>query len=153
MKKLRDFIKSKFKTKIPDIRAGDTVRVQERIKEGNRTRIQIFEGVVLARKHGEEPGATITVRRIVDNVGVEKIFPLHLPAIEKIEIIKRAKVRRAKLYYLREAKGKRARLKRKDFDIAVLNQEEVKEEIPEKEKEGVEKKEEKQEEVTKSSSH
>lgn len=84
------------------IKAGDTVRVHQRIQEKGKTRIQVFEGVVLARKHGTEPGATFTVRKVASGVGVEKIFPLYSPNIDKIEIVKRAKVRRAKLYYIRE---------------------------------------------------
>lgn len=84
------------------IKAGDTVRVHQKIQDKDKTRIQIFEGVVLARKHGDEPGATFTVRKVSSGVGVEKIFPLYSPNIDKIEIVKRAKVRRAKLYYIRE---------------------------------------------------
>ena len=85
------------------IRAGDTVRVHQKIQDDKgKTRIQIFEGIVLARKHGTEPGATFTVRKVVDGIGVEKIFPLYSPMIDKIEITKRSKVRRAKLYYIRE---------------------------------------------------
>jgi large subunit ribosomal protein L19 len=84
------------------IRAGDTVRVHQKIQDKGKTRIQIFEGVVLARKHGAEPGATFTVRKVASGVGVEKIYPLYSPNIDKIEIVKRAKVRRAKLYYIRE---------------------------------------------------
>ncbi len=107
---------------IPNIKPGDTIKVYQIIKEAEKPgkkgkeetkkeKIQIFEGLVLAKKHGKEPGSTITVRKVIDGIGVEKIFPLHSPMIKKIEIIKRSKVRRAKLYYLREAKGKRARLK------------------------------------------
>lgn len=85
------------------IKAGDTVRVHQKIKdEKGKTRLQAFEGIVLARKHGDEPGATFTVRKIVDGIGVEKIFPLYSPMIDKIEILRRSKVRRAKLYYIRE---------------------------------------------------
>ncbi len=96
---------------MPDIRPGDTVCVYQKIKEGDKEKVQAFEGQVLARKHGKEIGATITVRREISGIGTEKIFPLHSPAIEKIEILKKGKVRRAKLYYLRRAKGKRAKLK------------------------------------------
>lgn len=88
------------------IRAGDTVRVWQKIQEKEKTRLQVFEGLVLARKHGNEPGATFTVRRVTGGVGVEKIFPLYSPMIDKIEIIKRSKVRRAKLYYIREKAAK-----------------------------------------------
>ncbi len=84
------------------LRAGDTVRVHQKIQDKGKTRIQIFEGVVLARKHGDEPGATFTVRKVASGVGVEKIFPLYSPLIDKLEIVKRAKVRRSKLYYIRE---------------------------------------------------
>lgn len=111
---------------IPNMKPGDTIRVYQIIKEAikpgkkgkeeaKKEKIQIFEGLVLARKHGKELGSTITVRKVIDGIGVEKIFPLHSPMIKKIEIIKRSKVRRAKLYYLREAKGKRARLKTLEF--------------------------------------
>jgi large subunit ribosomal protein L19 len=84
------------------VKAGDTVRVHQKIQDKGKTRIQIFEGLVLARKHGDEPGATFTVRKVVDGIGVEKIFPLYSPLIDKIEIVRRSKVRRAKLYYIRE---------------------------------------------------
>jgi large subunit ribosomal protein L19 len=84
------------------IKAGDTVKVHQKIQDKGKTRIQIFEGIVLARKHGTEPGATFTVRKVASGVGVEKIYPLYSPLIDKIEIVKRAKVRRAKLYYIRE---------------------------------------------------
>lgn len=84
------------------IRSGDTVRVHQKIEEKGKTRIQIFEGVVLARKHGSEPGATFTVRKVASGVGVEKIYPLYSPLIDKIEVVKRSKVRRAKLYFIRD---------------------------------------------------
>lgn len=82
--------------------AGDTVKIHQKIEDKGKTRIQIFEGMVLARKHGTTAGATFTVRKVVDGIGVEKIFPLYSPLIDKIEIVKRAKVRRAKLYHVRE---------------------------------------------------
>jgi large subunit ribosomal protein L19 len=84
------------------LRAGDTVRVHQKIQDKGKTRIQIFEGLVLARKHGSEPGATFTVRKVASGVGVEKVYPLYSPLIDKLEIVKRAKVRRSKLYYIRE---------------------------------------------------
>lgn len=84
------------------IKAGDTVRVSQKILEKGKVRLQAFEGLVLARKHGREAGATFTVRKVSSGVGVEKIFPLYSPMIENIEIVKRAKVRRAKLYHIRE---------------------------------------------------
>lgn len=84
------------------LRAGDTVRVHQKIQDKGKTRIQIFEGLVLARKHGDEPGATFTVRKVSGGIGIEKIYPLYSPLIDKLEIVKRAKVRRAKLYHIRE---------------------------------------------------
>ena len=89
-----------------DLRAGDTVRVWQKIAEKGKTRLQAFEGLVLARKHGREAGATFTVRRMASGVGVEKIFPLYSPVIDKIEVVKRSKVRRAKLYHIREKAAK-----------------------------------------------
>ena len=84
------------------LKAGDTVRVHQKIQDKGKTRIQIFEGLVLARKHGNEPGGTFTVRKVASGVGVEKIYPLYSPLIDKLEIVKRSKVRRAKLYFIRE---------------------------------------------------
>ena len=89
-----------------DLRAGDTVKVWQKIQEKGKTRLQAFEGLVLARKHGKEAGATFTVRRVASGVGVEKIFPLYSPIIDKIEILKRSQVRRAKLYHIREKAAK-----------------------------------------------
>jgi large subunit ribosomal protein L19 len=89
-----------------DLRSGDTVKVWQKIKEGDKTRLQAFEGLVLARKHGSEPGATFTVRKVASGVGVEKIFPLYSPMIDKIEVLRRAKVRRAKLYHIRKKAAK-----------------------------------------------
>ena len=117
--KLDIFIKNQLKTDLPDIRSGDIVRVYQKIQEGDKERVQVFEGLVIARKHGKEMGATIMVRKIISGIGVERIFPIHSPTIEKIEILKRGRVRRAKLYYLRKAKGKKARLKKKEFTEVV----------------------------------
>lgn len=89
-----------------DLRAGDTVRVHQKIKEKDKYRIQVFEGLVLARKHQGEAGGTFTVRKVASGVGMERIFPLYSPMIEKIEITKRAKVRRAKLYHIRKKAAK-----------------------------------------------
>ena len=85
-----------------DLRAGDTARVTLKIVEGKKTRLQAFEGLCIARKHGSEPGATFTVRKTASGVGMEKIFPLYSPVIEKIEVVKRAKTRRSKLYFIRD---------------------------------------------------
>lgn len=98
-----------------DIRAGDTVKVWQKVQEGKdksgtpKFRLQLFEGLVLARKHGREAGGTFTVRRVAGGYGVEKIFPLYTPMIDKIEVVKRARVRRAKLYYIREKVAREAR--------------------------------------------
>lgn len=107
---MQEFTKEQ-KKKLPEIRPGDTVKIFEKIKEGEKERIRTFEGIVLARKHRKEIGATITVRRVVKGIGVERILPLHSPIIEKIEVVRKGRVRRAKLYYLRTAKGKKARIK------------------------------------------
>lgn len=95
-----------------DMRPGDVVRVHQKFQEGEKSRIQIFEGLVLARKHGAEAGATFTVRKVSLGVGVERVYPLYSPNVTKIEIVKRApKVRRAKLYYIRDKADKEARRK------------------------------------------
>ena len=95
---------------VPQVEVGDTVRVHVKVKEGARERVQVFEGTVIAKKHGgiEE---TFTVRRVSYGVGVEKVFPVHAPSIEKIELVRHGKVRRAKLYYLRNRVGKAAKVK------------------------------------------
>lgn len=91
------------------LRSGDTVRVWQKIKEGDKTRLQAFEGLILSRKHGDEPGATFTVRKVIDGVGVERIFPLYSPMIDEIETVRRSKVRRSKLYFVREKAAKEIR--------------------------------------------
>lgn len=96
---------------IPTFRAGDTVKVFVRVTEGNNTRVQLFQGVVIARAGGNSLNATFTVRKISFGVGVERTFPLHSPIIEKIEVATRGDVRRAKLYYLRNLRGKAAKIK------------------------------------------
>ncbi|MFA6410105.1 MAG: 50S ribosomal protein L19 [Candidatus Buchananbacteria bacterium] len=105
------------KEPIPELRPGMTVRVHQQITEmgpkGEKQRIQVFEGMILAHKHGNQPGATITVRKISEGIGVEKIFPLHSPNIIKVEPVKQAKVGKAKLYYLR---GYKKRLKEKKIE-------------------------------------
>ena len=125
-----------------DMKAGDTVRVHQKIQDkGGKTRIQIFEGMVLARKHGAEAGATFTVRRVAGGYGVEKIFPLYSPMIDKIEVIKRSKVRRSKLYHIRETAlkqiSKRFKMMFVDFKTEepveeAPSEEEVKEDVAEK---------------------
>ncbi|MEN9647547.1 MAG: hypothetical protein RLY57_351 [Candidatus Parcubacteria bacterium] len=109
-----------------DLRSGDTVRVHQKIKDGEKFRTQVFEGIVLARKHGAEAGATFTVRKVVDSIGVERIFPLYSPIIEKIEVTKRSKVRRAKLYFVRRKAVKEMKKRMKmEFVAPVVEKEEV----------------------------
>ncbi|MDN5326512.1 MAG: large subunit ribosomal protein [Moorella sp. (in: firmicutes)] len=102
--------KEQLRTDIPDFKPGDTVRVHVKVVEGNRERIQVFEGVVIGRR-GRGINETFTVRRVSYGVAVERIFPLHSPRLERIEVVRHGKVRRAKLYYLRERVGKAARIK------------------------------------------
>ena len=109
---IKELNKETLANEVTPVQIGDTVRVHVKVKEGSRERIQVFEGTVIAKKHGgiEE---TITVRRISYGVGVEKVFPVHAPSIEKIELVRHGKVRRAKLYYLRDRAGKAAKVKEK----------------------------------------
>ena len=97
---------------IPDFRAGDTVKVHAKIKEGDKERIQVFQGVVVRKRKGKM-GATFTVRKVSYGIGVERIFPLHSPNIDRVEIVSKGKVRRGRLYYMRGLKGKAARIKEK----------------------------------------
>lgn len=114
MNRLDSIEQTQLKDNIPTFQSGDTIKVHVRIKEGNKERLQVFEGVVIARKHG---GAreTVTVRKVSFGVGVERIFPLHATIIDHIDVTRRGKVRRAKLYYLRDLRGKAARIKERDF--------------------------------------
>jgi large subunit ribosomal protein L19 len=111
---MNDIIKNieaeQLKTEVPQFNVGDTVKVYAKIKEGTRERVQIFEGTVL-KKQGGSTRATFTVRKTSNGVGVEKTWPLHSPIVEKVEVIRKGKVRRAKLYYLRDRVGKRAKVK------------------------------------------
>lgn len=109
---MQAFTQKHLKAEPPVVEVGDTVRVHIKVKEGNRERIQIFEGTVIAKKHGGIT-ETITVRRISYGVGVEKVFPVHSPSIDKIEVVRNGAVRRAKLYYLRGRVGKGAKVKEK----------------------------------------
>lgn len=109
---LQEVEREQTRSDIPDVSPGDTVRVLVRIREGNRERLQPFEGVCIARKGGGLR-ETLTVRKVSGGVGIERIFPLHSPMITEIKVIRRGKVRRAKLYYLRALRGKKARLKEK----------------------------------------
>jgi large subunit ribosomal protein L19 len=112
MKTIETLEKEYIRVDLPPFRIGDTVRVHSRIKEGDKERIQVFEGVAIRKRKGNT-GATFTVRKVSYGVGVEKIFPLHSPTIDKIEIVSKGKVKRARLYYLRKLSGKAAKLKEK----------------------------------------
>ena len=105
--------KTYLRSDLPEMKSGDTVRIYQKIKEGDKERLSAFEGLVIACKHGHGISGTFTVRKVVDGIGVERVFPLHSPAIEKIEVIRRSKVRRAKLYYIREKAAREVRRKMK----------------------------------------
>ena len=112
MQKLDSVTAGQLRDDIPDFRAGDTVKVHVKVVEGTRSRIQVFQGVVIGRQ-GQGIGATFTVRKISFGVGVERTFPVHAPTIDHIELVSRGDVRRAKLYYLRGLRGKKARIREK----------------------------------------
>jgi len=136
MTKLLEKFNKEQEKKLPDLKPGDTVKVHQKIsaqggsagtssksgKEDRGHRTQVFEGIIIAKKHGKGISATITVRKVVDGVGVERIFPIHSPSLDKIEVIRHGKVRRSKLYYLRTAKGRKTKLKRKDFATAIADE-------------------------------
>ena len=106
-----------MRSDIPQFRAGDTLKVHVKVIEGNRSRVQVFQGIVI-RRHGSGVGETFTVRKVSFGVGVERTFPVHTPIIDKIEVVTRGDVRRAKLYYLRDLRGKAAKIKEKRSDTA-----------------------------------
>ena len=116
MSDLIKFVEEKnaeVRNSFPDFKAGDTINVHVKIKEGNKERVQQFQGTVIQRRHPNSSGETFTVRKISNGIGVERIFPLLSPSIEKIEVIRKGKVRRARIYYLRGKQGKSARIKEK----------------------------------------
>ena len=119
-KQLMEFNKQQLRSDLPELKPGMQVRVFEKIKEGDRERLQAFEGVVIARKHGKGVSATVTVRAILSGVGVEKVWPIHSPKIAKIEILKTPLVRRAKLYFLRNLSAKKTRKKLSVFKNIVI---------------------------------
>ena len=104
-----------------DIRAGDVVRIHQKIKEKGKIRLQVFEGLVISKKHGREAGATFTVRATLSGVGVEKIFPLYSPMIDKIEVVRRSKVRRAKLYYIKDKASREQRRQLRKMSLVSLS--------------------------------
>ncbi len=112
MDKIQAFVNEQLKENVPTLNIGDTVKVHNKIKEGTRERVQIFEGTIIA-KHGGGISETFTVRRVAYGCGIEKTFPVHSPNVEKVEIVRSGKVRRAKLYYVRDRVGKAAKVKEK----------------------------------------
>jgi len=114
MQTIRQLEREIMRMDLPDFQAGDTVKVHVKIREGNKERIQIFQGVVISKKRGGT-NATFTVRKVSYGVGVERVFPLHSPIIDKIEVVSRGRVRRSKIYYLRKLRGKAARIKERRF--------------------------------------
>ena len=112
MDKIQAFVNEQLKESVPVLNIGDTVKVYNKIKEGTRERVQLFEGTIIA-KHGGGISETFTVRRVAYGCGVEKTFPVHSPNVEKVEIVRSGKVRRAKLYYVRDRVGKAAKVKEK----------------------------------------
>src|SRR3989344_5284216 len=104
--------------KLGDLQVGWTVKIHQKIKEGDKTRTQAFEGMIIAKKHGKEAGGTITVRKVSDGIGVEKIFPFYLPSIEKVQVLKKPNVRRAKLYYLRDKTSREIKKKMKQTQVS-----------------------------------
>jgi large subunit ribosomal protein L19 len=109
---IEDFEREQMRVDIPHFRTGDTIKVHAKIKEGDKERIQVFQGFVIRKRKGTT-GATFTVRKVSYGIGVERVFPLHSPTIDKIEVISRGKVRRGRLYYMRNLRGKAARIKEK----------------------------------------
>ena len=114
MEKLKQLEKEMMRLDLPEFAPGDTVKVHVKIKEGEKERIQVFQGVVISKRKGTT-NATFTVRKVSYGVGVERIFPIHSPIIDKIEVVSRGRVRRAKIYYLRKLRGKAARIKERRF--------------------------------------
>ena len=114
MEKLKQLEREMMRLDLPDVAPGDTVKVHVKIKEGEKERIQVYQGVVISKRKGMT-SATFTVRKVSYGVGVERVFPLHSPIIDKIEVVSRGRVRRAKIYYLRKLKGKAARIKERRF--------------------------------------
>lgn len=113
MTQIQEFTKPYLRADLPEINPGDTIKIFQKIKEGDKERVQLFEGLVIAKKHGKGISATMTVRKVSDGIGVERIFPIHSPVIQKIQVLKRARVRRAKLYYIREKASREVRRKMK----------------------------------------
>lgn len=118
-----------MKKNVPDVRTGDTIKVHIKVREGTKERVQVFEGLVIATKHGKTLDGTFTVRKESFGVGVERVFPLHSPRIVKVERVKQSKIRRSKLYYMRELSGKNARLKELNRDPKMWEESAAEEEL------------------------
>jgi len=130
-KRVAEFNKTQRNDSIPELQAGDVVKIHRKIKEGEKERIQIFEGIIIAIKGGQSSSRMITVRKVSGGIGIELILPIYSNNIEKIEIVKRAKVRRGKLYYLRGVTAKKSRMKYKDLSEFITQEEPtVQEEMP-----------------------
>lgn len=131
---IQTLVKNQTKNNVPDVRPGQVVRVHERIKEGDKERIQVFEGLVISVKHGKGLNGMFAVRKMArGNVGVERTFPLHLPAIEKIEVLRREKIRRAKLYYVRDQVNKKTKKRKTILQSFVFEEEEPEDDTIEEE--------------------
>lgn len=115
MQQIQQLEREMIRLDLPDFQAGDTVKVHVKIREGNKERIQVFQGVVISKRKGGA-NATFTVRKVSYGIGVERIFPMHSPAIDRVEVITRGKVRRSKIYYLRKLRGKAARIRERRFN-------------------------------------
>ncbi len=120
MNKLQEIESAYLRSDMPDFRAGDTIKVHVRVSEGDKQRIQLFQGVVMGRR-GDGTRESFTVRKISGGIGVERVFPLNSPMLDKVEVVRRGQVRRAKLYYLRNLRGKRARIEERRVDPAKLS--------------------------------
>jgi large subunit ribosomal protein L19 len=132
LKKMVEFNKTQRASKLPDVKTGDVVKVFRKIVEGGKERIQMFQGIIIAMKGKQSSSPTMTVRKVSNGVGVELVLPLHSPMIDKIEIVKRAKVRSSKLYYIREKTAKSLKLKYKDMaEFAKVEEVPVKEDVVE----------------------
>lgn len=118
MNKLQEIENEYLRSDMPDFRAGDTLRVHVKVREGNKERIQVFQGVVVSRR-GSGTSESFTVRKMSGSIGVERVFPLHSPILDRVEVVRRGRVRRAKLYYLRGLRGKAARIEEKREDRPV----------------------------------
>jgi len=135
MNRLQEIESAYLRSDIPDFRAGDTIKVHVKVSEGDKQRIQIFQGVVISRK-GDGSRESFTVRKMSGGIGVERVFPLNSPVIDKLELVRHGRVRRAKLYYLRELRGKKARIDERRVDRSKLAAVSVPEDLAEAAEEG-----------------